>query len=303
MTRKPVFNIAASVRQRLLNHAHATGRPFNEVLQYYALERFLYRPSASEEANRFVLKGAMMLRARNAPDSRPTMDIDLLGMTANDASSLIARFDRVLRLDVVDDGLHFDPSTLRTEAITKEAGYDGVRLRFQGALDAARVSLQVDIGFGDIVYPPPECHTMPTVLDQPAPDLLCYSLESAIAEKLEAAVKLGRLNSRIKDFYDTWLLASNFEFQGDELAESIRRTFQNRNTVLERELEAFGAEFCNAKLPQWTAFRRRLHDPDAPKTLQDTMAVIERFLGPVLDALLGDLPLPGTWRPPGPWTK
>ncbi len=301
MTRKPVSNIAASVRQRLLNRAHASGRPFNEILQYYALERFLYRLAESSQADRFVLKGAMMLRARHAPDTRPTMDIDLLGITSNDTSSLLAQFEAVLRLVVADDGLHFDINTLRTEPITKEVGYDGVRLRFQGALDTARVALQVDIGFGDIVYPSPERHTMPTVLDQPAPELLCYSLESAIAEKLEAAVKLGRLNSRLKDFYDLWLLASNFDFRGDELAEAIRRTFQNRNTALERELEAFGAEFCNAKSPQWTAFKRRLHDPDAPKNLEDAMGVIERFLVPVLDALTGTAAPPGNWWAPGPW--
>ncbi|MBL7645661.1 MAG: nucleotidyl transferase AbiEii/AbiGii toxin family protein [Candidatus Hydrogenedentes bacterium] len=301
MTRKPVSNIAASIRQRLLNHAHGSGRPFNEVLQYYALERFLYRLAESSEGELFVLKGAMMLRARNAPDARPTMDIDLLGMTPNDTASLLARFEAVLRLAVLDDGLHFDPSTLRSEGITKEMGYDGVRLRFRGVLDTARVSLQVDIGFGDIVYPPPERHTMPTVLDQPAPDLLCYSLESAIAEKLEAAVKLGQLNSRIKDFYDIWLLSSNFDFRGDELAEAIRRTFQNRKTALERDLEAFGSEFCMAKSQQWTAFKRRLHDPNVPERLEDAMRLNERFLGPVLDGLLGDMPMPLVWRASGPW--
>lgn len=302
MTRKPVSSIAASVRQRLLNRAHASGRPFNEMLQHYALERFLYRLAESSQADLFVLKGAMMLRARNAPDSRPTMDIDLLGMTSNDISSLLARFEDVLQLAVVDDGLHFDPKTLKSESITKEAGYDGVRIRFQGTLDSARISLQVDIGFGDIVYPPPERHKMPTILDSPAPVILCYSLESAIAEKLEAAVKLGRLNSRIKDFYDIWLLASNFNFSGRELAEAIHQTFQNRHTVLERDLEAFGTEFCTAKNHQWAAFKKRLRDPDAPESLEGAMRAVEHFLGPILDSLTGGSARPGNWRAPGPWT-
>lgn len=301
MTRKPVSNIAASVRQRLLNHAHALGRPFNEVLQYYALERFLYRLSTSDQADRFVLKGAMMLRARNAPASRPTMDIDLLGKTFDEAPSLLSQFKDVLGVSVEDDGMNFDSHSLRSEAITKEVGHDGVRLRFQGVLDAARVALQVDIGFGDVVYPSPECHALPTILGQPAPVLLCYSLESAIAEKLEAAVKLGRINSRIKDFYDIWLLASHFEFRGDELAEAIRSTFENRYTPLERNLEAFDAEFCRVKSPQWTAFRRRLQDPVVPERFEDTVGVIECFLGPVLDALLDKIPFSRSWQAPGPW--
>lgn len=218
MTGKSPSNVAASVRQRLLNRAKSDHRPFNELLQYYAMERFLYRLSRSPHARRFVLKGALMLRAWNSPEFRPTMDIDVLGKTKNEDANLIAKIKDIIAVEVPPDGLVFDPASIRAERITQDADYAGIRLRFKAVLDSAKVTIQIDVGFGDVVFPEPQPCTLPTLLDFPPPKLMGYSRESAIAEKFEAMVRHRELNSRMKDFYDVWLLARQFDFEGKQLA-------------------------------------------------------------------------------------
>ncbi len=205
-------NISASVRQRLLNRSKADNRSFNELLQYYAMERFLYRLSLSEHAQHYILKGALMFRTWNSPEFRPTMDIDLLGKTRNEEGNITSQIRDILAVQVEPDGLIFDADSIRAERITEDADYEGIRVRFRGALDTAKISMQIDIGFGDPVYPQPEKAELSCMLDSPAPSLLCYSRESAIAEKIEAMIKLGTLNSRMKDFYDIWLLSRHFQF-------------------------------------------------------------------------------------------
>ncbi len=231
MSAKTFKNTAASVRQRLLNRARCDQRPFNELLQYYAMERFLYRLSQSAHADRFILKGALMLRAWQSPELRPTMDIDFLGRTNNEEAGIAAQVREILAVAIEPDGLVFNPASIQTERITEDADYEGIRVRFRGTLDSARVHMQIDIGFGDIVYPGTEESDLPTLLGDPAPRLLCYSRESAIAEKFEAMVKLRELNSRMKDFYDIWLLSRQFDFAGERLAEAIRLTFNRRGTM------------------------------------------------------------------------
>lgn len=212
-------NIAASVRQRLLNRARSDRRPFDEMLQYYAMERFLHRLSLSDHAERFILKGALLLRVWDSPVQRPTMDIDLLGRTSNRTEAVEDLIREIIGVDVADDGLIFDPSTVRAARITTDAEYEGLRVRFEGRLATARIHMQVDIGFGDAIFPEPAMAELPTVLGDQAPRLLCYSRESVIAEKTEAMFRHGELNSRMKDFYDIWLLSQQFDFDGETLAE------------------------------------------------------------------------------------
>ena len=295
-------NVAASVRQRLLNRARSDRRPFNELLQYFAMERFLYRLSQSAHADRFILKGALMLQVWRSPEIRPTMDIDLLGRTSNAEDDLIAHVRDILAVDVEPDGLVFDHDSIRTERITEGADYEGIRIRFPGALGTARVHMQVDVGFGDVVYPDPEAVDLPTMLDFPAPRLLCYSRESTIAEKLEAMVKLGILNSRMKDFYDIWLLSGQFDFHGRELAEAIRLTFERRGTALPVELAAFTKSFVDGKQTQWAAFRTRLQQEHVPVSFSNIVASLGRFLSPVIAALFSGDPGPTHWTASGPWT-
>ena len=240
-------NVPASVRQRLLNRAKRDKRPFNELLQYYAMERFLYRLSRSTHADRFILKGALMLRIWHAPELRPTMDIDMLGRTNNEEASIVAQIRDILIVDVEEDGLTFDPGSTRAERITEDSEYEGIRIRFLCTLGSARIHMQLDIGFGDVVYPEPAESKFPTILDSLAPRLLCYSRESTIAEKLETMARLGVLNSRMKDFYDIWLLSRQFDFNGTDLADAVRLTFERRSTALPEEVEAFAESFILAK--------------------------------------------------------
>ncbi len=234
---RDVKNISASVHQRLLNKAKETRRPFNELLQYFAIERFLYRLSRSPLANSFILKGALMFWIWHKPASRPTMDIDLLGKISNSRDVITAAVREACEGDVEPDGLSFDSRSVTVARITEDAEYEGLRVRLHGLLGNARISIQVDIGFGDVVVPSPRKASFPTLLDFPAPRLYGYSKESTIAEKFRAMVTFGNLNSRMKDFYDIWMLCNQFDFRGKILAEAIEKTFANRKTPIKGFLE------------------------------------------------------------------
>jgi len=291
-------NVSASVRQRLLNRSKADNRSFNELLQYYGMERFLYRLSLSSHAHNYILKGALMLRVWNSPEFRSTMDIDMLGKTGNEERNIINQIRDILSVKVEPDGLAFDSESIQTERITEEADYEGIRVRFRGFLGTARISMQIDIGFGDIIYPGPEKAELPCILDSPAPSLLCYSRESAIAEKFEAMIKLGYLNSRMKDFYDIWLLSHQFRFELRNLAEAVRLTFKQRGTELYLPIEAFSEEFIFSRQSMWTAFRKRLKKNHIPPSFQDIATAVESFLAPVIKGVTEER----AWEPAGPWS-
>lgn len=295
-------NLSASVHQRLLNRARCDGRPFNELLQYYAMERFLYRLVRSAHSDRFVLKGALMLEVWCSQDVRSTMDIDLLGLTSNAESDLTDQVRDILGVDVEPDGLVFDPGTIQTDRITEDTEYEGIRIRFEGTLGTAKVHMQLDIGFGDNVYPEPAMADFPTMLDFPAPRLLCYSRESSIAEKFEAMTKLGMLNSRMKDFFDIWLLSRRFDFDGPELARAIQLTFEKRGTPLPQEIVAFSSPFIKVKEKQWAAFRNRLPQDDVPVSFKEVVASVELFISPVVATLTTGNHSATRWTASGPWT-
>lgn len=307
MTRRPIKNVAASVRERLLNEAKRRGRTFNEVLQYFAIERFLFRLAQSPHATKFVLKGAIMLSAWRAPFTRPTMDVDLLGRTANDVEAVAAIFREVCAVPAVDDGLTFDPATLESERIAEDAMYGGVRIRVRGLLGTARVVVQVDVGFGDRVVPRAVLTDLPSILDMPRTRLEGYTRESAIAEKLEAMVKLGTLNSRMKDFFDIWYLSQHFEFDGATLSSAIATTFATRERAIPAIpaapialTPAFAAE--PGKEQQWRAFLKRSRLEPIGDGLASVIDALARFLGPVVSALTDGRPFTGTWHGPGPWS-
>ena len=297
---KGIRNIAASVRQKLKNKAAQDNRPFAELLQYYAMERFLYRLTQSEYAGLFILKGALMLRAWKSPEIRPTMDIDMLGITSNEVNSICDQITDIIAIDT-DDGLAFDPATIRGEIIKEDADYEGVRVRFIGRLDNARVTMQIDVGFGDIIHPEPFEMELPNVLDSPAPRLLCYSLESTIAEKFEAMIKLGELNSRMKDFYDIWLLSRQFEFNGAELTEAVRLTLDHRGTEIPKVVTAFTDSFVNSKQGQWKVFHKRLGHEYVSNDFFEVITDIKAFLEPVASALKNSSNIPIKWKVAGPW--
>lgn len=205
-----------------------------------------------------------------------------------------------MRAESIDDGLTFDSDTLQAEGITKDADYHGVRIRGQAWLDGARVPLQIDIGFGDAIVPPPQRMPYPALLEFPAPELLCYSRESTIAEKFQAMVALGVLNSRMKDFYDIWLLSRQFDFELDTLAEAIRATFGRRDTRPPSQ-PIFPEGFAAEKQQQWTAFLRRLGDDvPAEPDLSSVLAALEDFLGKAV-TVPSEREYQWTWQAGGPW--
>lgn len=298
---KPLKNIPASVRQRLLNRARSDQRPFNELLQYYAMERFLYRLSQSAHADQFILKGALMLRVWRSPELRPTMDIDLLGRTNAEEANLVAQIRDILAVDVEEDGLVFNVDSIKTERITEDADYEGSRILFRGKLGTAKIYMQIDIGFGDVVYPGVEEADLPAIFDFPPARLLCYSRESSIAEKLEIMVKRGGLNSRMKDFFDIWMLSRQFDFVGTTLAEAIRLTFEQRGTPVPMEFEISKESFIESKQNQWLQFQKKLKQEPVPEEFKEIAIAIYRFLAPIVTAVSSNQSYHKTWTAPGPW--
>lgn len=296
-------NLAASVHQRLLNHARATGRPFNEVLQRFALERFLYRLGHSPYVRRFVLKGALMLTAWQVPYPRPTRDIDLLGRMENSVEEVVSAVEAICQESVTDDGLRFEAEGIVGERITEAANYAGVHLRFAAYLGKARIPMRIDVGFGDPLVPGASTVQLPAILDFPPPEVQGYSRESAIAEKYQIMVYLGEINSRMKDFYDIWSLATHFPFEGPTLAQAILETFESRRTPLSPYPIAFSDAFAldREKQVQWEAFRRRLGREDMPADFRRVVQILSTFLHPVTEALVEGRTFEQRWEPGHRW--
>ncbi|MCK5215256.1 MAG: nucleotidyl transferase AbiEii/AbiGii toxin family protein [Candidatus Omnitrophica bacterium] len=228
--KKEIKNIEASVKAQLKNKAKETNCPFAEVLQYYGMERFLYRFSKSKYADKFVLKGALLFAVWQIPERRTTLDIDFLGRFDNQVAAIEAVIKDACNIPAGPDGIKFDSTAVQGRKIKEDADYEGVRVKFTGFLDRAQIPMQIDVGFGDIVHPKIRVIDYPVILDFSKPHLNGYPQESVISEKFEAMIKLGLLNSRMKDYYDIRLMMRQFEFKGANLIEAIRKTFKHRKT-------------------------------------------------------------------------
>lgn len=306
MNKNPIKNLAASVHQRLLNLDPQRAHDFTPVLRRYAFERWLYRLGRSEYAERFVMKGAMLfaLWTREAP--RRTRDLDLLGFGDLSAESIRKAFSRIGRLEVEPDGLSFDEKNMTAEPIRDETGYQGHTVKFTANLGNIRIPLQVDVGIGDAVWPEPEYIIYPTLLDMPGPRVKAYRQETSIAEKLEAIIKLGALNSRMKDFYDIVILSDRFLFEGEDLSRAIRETFKARKAALPSGLPvAFTEDFAldKDKNTQWKAFLNRTGKDSLSMPFPQVVTRMKTFLFPVLQALSYDCDFRMAWEPGGPWRE
>lgn len=262
MPEKP-RNVGASVRQRLLNLARANRQPMELLLTRYALERLLHRLSLSAHRDRFVLKGALLLTTWFDEPHRATRDLDLLGYGDPSDEALLAVFREVMSI-TIDDGVSFDIDMLQVQPIREELEYGGSRLRTTAALAGARIPIVVDIGFGDAIEPGAEDIDLPVLLDMPLPHLRAYPRETVIAEKLHAMVVLGLANSRMKDYYDVWMLQRGFEINEDRLQRAIEATFARRRTSVPATTpEGLSDTFANepGKQAQWDAFVRNLSVP------------------------------------------
>jgi hypothetical protein len=303
MKAKPVRNLAASLRAKLLLRAQKRKEDFQFVLGRWTAERFLYRLGFSPQREKFVLKGATMFLIWDGKLPRPTRDLDFLGYGSTAIPEVIKSIHEICSISA-DDGLIFDLEKIRAEEIRQDAEYDGVRVFVPASLDKARVTLQIDIGFGDAVDPAPLEAELPVMLDLPAPKLRTYPAEVVIAEKFQAMVHLGIANSRMKDFFDIWLLSREQTFLMSRLRRAIEATFERRKTALpDRRPTALTDAFLTdrAKLTAWRAFLNRVLLPEDSAELKDVGELIARFLMPVVESASAGVNEELEWKPNGPW--
>lgn len=297
-------NLPASVAARLLNRAKQTSVPYQTLLTGFCFERFLYRLGVSGVRERFVLKGAMLLRVWSDQPYRATRDLDLLRRGDGSFDAIRDDIRTICTVQVEPDAVEFDVDAIGLEAIRAEDEYAGTRATLPARCGKARLPLQIDMGLGDAVWPAPLPCAYPTLLDFPAPEVLVYPREAVVAEKLEAMVVLGDRNSRIKDFFDLHHLASRFEFDRATLAEAIRRTFARRQTPIPADapIGLTPAYWENPSRPaQVRAFGRRAGLTLAGDPGDAFTSLLDAFLLPLLDDLRGSDERAGTWPPGGPW--
>jgi hypothetical protein len=270
----------------------------------YGLERMMYRLSRSIYANRFIVKGAMLLPVWTGEQYRPTKDLDLLALQEESTEQLKSVFGELSALTVEEDGLVFLSDTARVVEIREDNVYGGMRVTMQARLGKIRIPLQIDIGFGDAVTPDAQQQEFPTLLDFPAPILLTYPRESAIAEKYETLVNLGLANSRMKDYYDIWLLSQQFDFDGEILRNAIHATFKRRRTALPKEVPVgLMPEFVAdaGKLSQWQAFIRRSRLVSTNLSLKAVVRTIADFIIPPSVKAAESKSFRQIWPRGGPW--
>lgn len=297
-------NLSASVRQRLLNIARHDGEAFDLVLTRYALERLLYRLGQSKFHDQFLLKGAMLFAVWGGEVHRPTRDVDLLGFGTSELAEVENIFREICQQPVEADGLAFFPDNMRALEIHEDQEYQGVRVSFEARLENAVIPIQIDIGYGDAVTPAPENITYPTMLDFAAPKLRAYPLYTVVAEKFQAMVWLGIANSRMKDFYDIWIIMQRYSFEGQILSQAVEATFARRKTLLPTNAPlALTPMFANdaAKQTQWKAFLRKNALPVDGKTFPDIITALHDFLMPPTLAAASGLPFNATWTSSGAW--
>lgn len=296
----------ASIKARLLNKVKDTGDEFELFLVRYACERFLYRLGASAMRERCILKGAGLLTLWMKEPYRATRDVDLLAMGPSDAAAIKNIVEVVCSIHCPEDRLVFDIDSLDISPIREEAEYQGQRAVLNAWLGKAKIRVQIDFGFGDALTPGPEDAEYPTIIkDLPAPQLRIYPKVVTIAEKLEAMVKLGRKNSRMKDFHDIWALSSAFSFNGAQLREAISKCFERRKTPWYAEIPdpLTTAFYTFNKLKGfWDSYLRAgafgTSPPEDFETIGDR---IREFLGPIRESIIKEHPFEMFWPADGPW--
>jgi hypothetical protein len=293
-------DVSASVRRRLLNHARTNGDDYQRVLTRYAIERLLYRLCRTSARDNYVLKGAMLFITWPPLTFRPTGDLDLLGHGDPTPEAMERLFAEICAVEYPPDGMEFVASTISAEPVREEDDYQGVQLKLRARLGTADVPVQVDVGFGDTVFPPPTRRIFPCLLpEMPAADILMYPPETVIAEKFEAMIRFGAATSRIKDFHDIWATTRAFDFDLATLVIAVGGALRQRGAVILDDYPfalttAFGDMIDKQSL--WSGFLRRSPPSVPPPPLAEVLADLRRFFGPVIAALAFPDGARGTWR-------
>ena len=283
--KKEVVNFGESVRARLLAVAKRENIQLEYLLLRYALERFLYRIGTSKYADRFVLKGASAFAVWLGPFVRVTRDADMEAFGFENPEAIVAIFKDVCLLEYPEDAVAFDVDSFAWEPIKKDDSYPGMRIKFRADIGGAKVSLHFDVGSGDSVYPTAERAEYPTLLGHAAPCLRIYPRYTIVSEKFSNMVVRGMLNSRLKDYYDIWMLARTFDFSGEVLAEAIARTFERRRINIPDSIpDSLSPEFAEnpLKASQWKSFLKTIGCAPKPDSLAEAVACVKRFLEPVM---------------------
>jgi predicted nucleotidyltransferase component of viral defense system len=298
-------NVAASVQARLLQLSRNSKLSLQDLLERYCTERLLYRLANSPHRSRFILKGAMLLIVWGEGSSeRVTRDADLLGFGDNSPAASAGTFQEICAVVVEDDGVEFDVESIKAEQIRAEQEYVGVRVTLRARVGNARIPVQADIGFGDAFTLEPEEIEFPTLLEMPKPLLRAYTKETALAEKFEAMVSLGERNTRMKDYFDVWLLARRFDFQGDRLAKAIAATFDRRKTEIPSAVPVgLSTAFADEpiKQTQWRAFWRKVVRTESTPDFTEVVKLAADFLLPAAKVARIKGESPGNWTGGGPW--
>jgi predicted nucleotidyltransferase component of viral defense system len=298
------INLPASVKQRLLNISRQKSIEFNVLLTKYALERLLYRMSVSRYRNRFVLKGALLFWAWEEDFHRTTRDVDFLDLGSPSLQRLSSDFQRISAIKTKPDGLHFLPESVRAEEIRGRATFRGIRISLTGMLGKAKVPLQIDIGYGDVLVPSAKLIRFPVLLNFPAPRLRASARETLIAEKFHAAVDLGMRNSRMKDYFDIYYLSQKYDFRGKDLSRAIIATFQRQKTEIPSSVPlGLSPEFCSnpAKMIQWKSFYAHANIALAEMNFDEVVATVREFIMPAASAAAKGKSFNNFWPVGGPW--
>ncbi|RYD24821.1 MAG: nucleotidyl transferase AbiEii/AbiGii toxin family protein [Verrucomicrobiaceae bacterium] len=304
MSKNPV-NMAASVRDRLKSIRNRTGQEYNTLLTRYTIERFLYRLSVSEHRSRFVLKGALLFVLWHESAHRITRDLDLLGFGGPSPDELTRILREVCSVPAPDDGVVFDLESVTAEPIRAQELYVGIRLAVRASIGNAVNVMQVDVGFGDATASEPVEVEFPRLLeDMPAAKIRAYRMETTVAEKFDAMLAHGLLNSRMKDYYDIWFLSRHFSFGGASLAESIQKTCERRGHALKAAVPGgLSQVFWNDPSRQalWLSFWRKSVRLEPVIPFPEVAAFAASFLMPPMMAAAQDRPFSASWKPGGPW--
>lgn len=303
MKTKVIKDPASSIRARLFALAKTNGDDFQRILTRYAIERLLFRLSQTEATARYVLKGAMLFVTWPEHVFRPTGDLDLLGQGDPTPEALKELFARICQVELPDDGILFDPTTLKVEPVREADKYQGARLSMKAGLAGAVITVLIDIGFGDHVYPAPKRETFPALLPGlPEVNILMYPPETVVAEKFEAIIRFGEANGRIKDFHDIWVTTRTFPFDLASVVEAVGGTLKRRETTIPVEMPigltgAFVAIVEERGL--WAGFLRRTPPTMEPPPFPQLQEELRRFFRPIITSLSFPEGARGRWDPVG----
>ncbi len=295
-------NMAASVRDRLLNIAKQEKLNYDFILLMFMQERFLYRLSISDYKDIFILKGGLIILSALNIKTRPTRDIDFLARNvSNDLEKSRIIFKEIAEIDI-NDGVKYDPESVEVERITEGADYNGIRVKVKAYIGSAKKNLQIDLGFGDTVVPDEILINYPGLLDFDPPNIKVYPLETVIAEKFESILSLSLINSRMKDFYDIYILSKEKNFSGEILFEAIKATLNNRKTNVKEKHPVFGEQFAEDedRNNMWQNYIKKIGKK--PFDFNKVMMRLKKFLLPIYNSILDNAEFSGDWnREKGIW--